>query len=260
MSKTVKEIRSEIARLDSLEALAQCEFHQDERIGVQKALLQRRKALIKLEEEQDKYRQMLKFEDEILQNNSTAQICGIDEVGRGPLAGPVVACAVILNADHEYIGLNDSKKLSAKKRAFYEKELKAKLLDYAFGIANVEEIDKNNIYKATQIAMCRAVNQLRYRPSNLLVDAMTLPIDINQDALVKGDSKSISIAAASILAKEYRDRLMKELDTKYPGYDFANNVGYGTKKHLEGIDKLGITPVHRKTFEPIKSIIANSQN
>ncbi|WP_208001641.1 ribonuclease HII [Macrococcus carouselicus] len=184
-------------------------------------------------------------------------ICGIDEVGRGPLAGPVVACAVILEEDHYYPGLTDSKKLSAKKRQSLEALLLERVRDYSIGVATVEEIDAINIYEASKRAMLRAVQGLTVKPTVLLIDAMTLNTGLIEEAIIKGDMRSVSIGAASILAKEYRDRLMAEYDQKYPGYDFKQNAGYGTKKHLEGLEAHGITPIHRRTFEPVKSIIRN---
>lgn len=191
-----------------------------------------------------------KYEDEI--------ICGIDEVGRGPLAGPVVACAVILEDNHYYAGLTDSKKLSKKRRQVLEADLISRIADYNIGIATVEEIDQYNIYEATKIAMKRAVSGLRIKPSVLLIDAMQLNTGLIEESIIKGDQKSVSISAASIIAKEYRDRLMESFDEQYPGYDFNHNAGYGTQKHLDGIKKHGITPIHRKTFEPIKSLLAES--
>lgn len=126
---------------------------------------------------------------------------------------------------------------------------------YAYGYASVEEIDEINIYEATKLAMHRAIEGLRIKPTHLLVDAMTLDIDIPQTSLIKGDAKSVSIAAASVLAKEHRDQYMRDLGRKYPGYSFENNVGYGTQQHLDGIKKYGILNEHRKTFEPIKSLV-----
>ncbi len=176
-------------------------------------------------------------------------ICGIDEVGRGPLAGPVLAGAVILPKDAQILYLNDSKKLSPKRR----EELYDEILDVAvatgIGRAEPERIDEINILNATYEAMRMAIDQLSVRPDVLLVDAVTIPdIDIPQVPIVKGDAKSVSIAAASILAKVTRDRMMVEYDRLYPGYDFASNKGYGTKAHIEALRKLGPCPIHRNTF------------
>lgn len=253
MGQSIKEIKALLQSIDSIEALDAHEWNQDTRKGVQQALLSRRKQLLKAQALIDKYETMSVYENEILSQDAQAVICGIDEVGRGPLAGPVVACAVILNAGHAYYGLDDSKKVSPAKRL----ELKAALeqqATYAYGLATPEEIDDLNIYQATQVAMMRAIEALPKQPTHLLIDAMELPLDIAQTSIIKGDAKSVSIAAASIMAKEYRDAYMRELSAEYPGYDFEHNVGYGTKAHLVGIDKLGVTPEHRKSFEPIKSL------
>ena len=258
MPQTIKEIKALLDTIDSIEALEQHELMSDTRKGVQQNIVRRRKQLLKDQETREHYQQMNKYENEILKDNPNALICGIDEVGRGPLAGPVVACAVILNKEHRFLGLNDSKKLSASKRKEMEHRLKNEALDYAFGIASVEEIDQLNIYQATKLAMMRAVTNLTNKPTHLLVDAMELDIDIPQQSLIKGDARSVSIAAASVLAKEHRDDYMRQLDAIYPGYGFDKNVGYGTKEHLKGIDQLGVIKEHRKTFEPIKSIVNNT--
>lgn len=255
MAKTIKEIKSIIDQIDSLEVLEQHECNNDDRKGVQKAITSRKKQLEKELTLIRNYEEMNLYENDILAQNSKAFICGIDEVGRGPLAGPVVACAVILNPGHRYLGLNDSKKVSAKNRAVLNQQLIDGVTDYAYGIATSAEIDGMNIYQATRLAMQRAIDQLKVQPTHLLIDAMTLDNEINQTSIIKGDAKSVSIAAASIMAKEYRDNYMKDIAKQYPGYDFENNVGYGTKAHLEGIAQNGVISEHRKTFEPIKSIL-----
>lgn len=183
-------------------------------------------------------------------------IAGIDEVGRGPLAGPVVAAAVILPPKFYLPGLDDSKKLSKKKREEYYDIIIKEAVSYSIGQAEVEEIDAFNIYECAKRAMIRAVNGLSVTPHHLLIDAMKLSCEIPQTSIIKGDAKSISIAAASIVAKVTRDRLMEALDQQYPMYGFKTNSGYGTKAHLEAIEAYGILPVHRKTFEPIRSKIA----
>ena len=176
-------------------------------------------------------------------------ICGIDEVGRGPFAGPVVAGAVILPKDHPILYLNDSKKLSEKKREeLYEVILKEAVAT-GIGMASPARIDEINILQATYEAMRMAVSNLSVQPDLLLNDAVTIPeIEIMQIPIIKGDAKSVSIAAASILAKVTRDRLMVEYEKVFPGYDFASNKGYGTKAHIEGLKKLGPTPIHRMSF------------
>lgn len=176
-------------------------------------------------------------------------ICGIDEVGRGPLAGPVVAGAVILPKDCEILYINDSKKLSEKKREALYDEIMEKAVAAGIGMASPARIDEINILQATYEAMRMAIEKLRVRPEVLLNDAVTIPkVDILQVPIIKGDEKSVSVAAASIIAKVTRDRLMAEYDRVIPGYDFASNKGYGTKAHIAGLRKLGASPIHRMTF------------
>ena len=255
MKITIKEAKAQLNKVTTLEALSNHALHLDERKGVKQAIRVRQRQLEKeLKLEQD-YQRMMKYEQEILQQQPDAIICGIDEVGRGPLAGPVVACAVILNANHHYLGLNDSKKVSAVNRAQLNQDLMANVRGYAYGIASAAEIDQLNIYRATQVAMQRAINQLQVRPTHLLIDAMSIDSTISQTAIIKGDAKSVSIAAASIMAKEYRDHLMRDYAQVYPYYGFDKNVGYGTKAHLAGLEQYGVTPIHRRTFEPVKSML-----
>ena len=176
-------------------------------------------------------------------------ICGIDEVGRGPLAGPVVAGAVILPADCEILYLNDSKKVSGKKREALYDEIMEKALAVGIGMVGPKRIDEINILQATYEAMRMAVGKLGIRPDVLLNDAVTIPeITIPQVPIVKGDEKSVSIAAASIVAKVTRDRLMVEYDEVIPGYDFAGNKGYGNTPHIAGLKELGASPIHRRSF------------
>ena len=176
-------------------------------------------------------------------------ICGIDEVGRGPFAGPVVAAAVILPKDNPILYLNDSKKLTEKKREALYDEIMEKAVAVGIGMASPQRIDEINILQATYEAMREAVSKLTVKPDILLNDAVTIPgLDIKQVPIIKGDAKSVSIAAASIIAKVTRDRLMVEYDEVLPGYDFASNKGYGTKAHIEGLQKYGPTPIHRMTF------------
>lgn len=255
MKITIKEAKAQLNKVTTLEALSNHALHLDERKGIKQAIRVRQRQLEKeLKLEQD-YQRMMKYEQEILQQQPDAIICGIDEVGRGPLAGPVVACAVILNANHHYLGLNDSKKVSAVNRAQLNQDLMANVRGYAYGIASAAEIDQLNIYRATQVAMQRAINQLQVRPTHLLIDAMSIDSTISQTAIIKGDAKSVSIAAASIMAKEYRDHLMRDYAQVYPYYGFDKNVGYGTKAHLAGLKQYGVTPIHRRTFEPVKSML-----
>lgn len=188
------------------------------------------------------------FEKQAL-NQGYKKVCGIDEAGRGPLAGPVFAAAVILPEDCEIEGLDDSKKLSEKKRDILFDIIKEKAESYSVAMADVEEIESMNILQATFLAMRRAVDLLEVKPDIALIDGNQKPgLEIAQRTLVKGDSRSPSIAAASILAKVSRDRYMLEIDKMYPQYEFSRHKGYGTKLHYELIEKYGISPVHRRSF------------
>ena len=199
-----------------------------------------------LEKEIARIKAMSIFEEEY---KDYPYICGIDEVGRGPLAGPVVAGAVILPKDDMILYLNDSKKLSEKKREMLYDEIMNRAVATGIGMASPARIDEINILQATYEAMRMAIDNLKVRPDILLNDAVTIPqVDILQVPIIKGDAKSISIAAASIIAKVTRDRLMVEYDKVLPGYDFASNKGYGTKAHIAGLKELGPTPIHRRSF------------
>ena len=205
-----------------------------------------RKQKEKLEKEIARIKQMSVYEEEY---SMCQYICGIDEVGRGPLAGPIVAGAVILPKDEPILYLNDSKKLSEKKREALYDEIMEKALATGIGIVSPARIDEINILQATYEAMRQAIANLKVRPDLLLNDAVTIPeVDIPQVPIIKGDAKSVSIAAASIIAKVTRDRLMVEYDEVLPGYDFASNKGYGTKAHIAGLKELGPSPIHRATF------------
>ena len=198
-----------------------------------------------------------KYEKE-LRNTGITLIGGVDEVGRGPLVGPVVAACCILPENFNLDGLTDSKKLSEKKREYFFEEIKKQAISYGIGIVSCERIDEINIYEATKEAMIMAINNCKIKPDYVLTDAMKLDIDIPITPIIKGDLKSISISAASVLAKVTRDRMMFELDKEYPMYDFKNNVGYPTKKHLEAIEKYGIINKHRKSYAPVKNYLENS--
>ena len=178
-------------------------------------------------------------------------IGGIDEVGRGPLVGPVVAACCILPLNYKLDGLTDSKKLSEKKREQFYDILISDAISYGIGIIDEKKIDEVNIYEATKLAMGEAIKKCKIKPEHVLIDAMKLDIDIPSTSIIKGDAKSLSIAAASVIAKVTRDRMLIELDKKYPMYDFKNNKGYPTKKHLEAIDKYGIIDEHRRSYAPV---------
>ena len=200
----------------------------------------------KLEKELARLEAMREYEDTY---DACAYICGIDEAGRGPLAGPVVAAAAVLPKDCQIFYLNDSKKLSEKKRDLLFDEIKEKAVAYGIGIVSPQVIDETNILQATYEAMRQAISQLNVIPEILLNDAVTIPgVDIMQVPIVKGDAKSVSIAAASILAKVTRDRMMMEYDQIYPEYGFAKHKGYGTAAHIAALKEYGPCPIHRRTF------------
>lgn len=184
-------------------------------------------------------------------------VAGVDEAGRGPIAGPVCAAAVILDPARPIEGLNDSKKLTARKREMLEPLIKERAKAWSIAWGTVEEIDEINILQSTMRTMRRAVNGLKLKPDAILIDGNRVPENLPApaEAVVKGDAKVEAIAAASILAKTARDRLMAVLDVQYPGYGFARHAGYGTAAHLDAIRRLGVAPCHRRTFEPIKSIV-----
>jgi len=184
------------------------------------------------------------------------RIAGVDEVGRGPLCGPVTAAAVILNPDDIPEGLNDSKKMTAKKRDALYDEILAKA-DCCIAHATVQEIDEINILRASHLAMTRAIAGLTKAPDHILIDGNMIPkgLTTSAQAVVKGDGRSLSIAAASIIAKVARDRIMGDLAIEFPGYGWEKNAGYGTKQHLEALRALGVTPHHRRSFKPIHNIL-----
>lgn len=195
--------------------------------------------------------------NDLLMMDSGDLIAGVDEAGRGPLAGPVVAAAVILDPDNPIEGLRDSKKLTEKRREELAPLIKERALAWCVADASVEEIEELNILQATMLAMTRAVNGLKVHPQLVLVDGNRLPhLDYPCNAIVKGDDKVPAISAASILAKTTRDHYMVEMEARYPGYGFAQHKGYGVAAHIAAIEKLGITPIHRKTFEPIASMLS----
>ena len=252
MSKSIAQIKAEFENAQETEWSSLCEkYGTDERSGVRNIILKYQKKEQSLQKERERLAQMRKYEE---QYKEYRFICGIDEAGRGPLAGPVVAGAVILPADCEILYLNDSKKLSAAKREQLYDEIMEKAIAVGVGMASPARIDEINILQATYEAMRTAVSELGVKPDILLNDAVTIPgIEIRQVPIIKGDAKSVSIAAASIIAKVTRDRLMIQYEEVLPGYGFAKHKGYGSKEHIEAIRKLGSTPIHRRTF--IKNFI-----
>ena len=221
-------------------------FESDERSGVRQLVQRAQKRLDALEKERERLMAMHQYEE---QYKDCQAICGIDEAGRGPLAGPVVAAAVILPKDCEILYLNDSKQLSAKKRELLYDEIMEKAVSIGVGYATPQRIDEINILQATYEAMRQAVNKLSVCPDILLNDAVRIPgLFLQQVPIVKGDAKSVSIAAASIIAKVTRDRLMMEYDKAMPQYHFAANKGYGSAEHIEALAVYGASPIHRRSF------------
>ena len=250
---TIKEIKEQLAKIQRLDDPLLTELEQDSRSGVIQAIAKRKKELQKQVDEDLRLEKMLAYEKE-LYTQGIQLIAGVDEVGRGPLAGPVVAAAVILPKACKIPGLNDSKKIpKSKHKEIYEAVLQ-NAIAIGIGVKDNHVIDQVNIYEATKLAMMEAIGQLEPQPQHLLIDAMKLDLPISQTSIIKGDANSLSIAAASIVAKVTRDQMMEEFDKEYPGYDFAKNAGYGTTNHLAGLHRLGVTPIHRRSFEPVKSM------
>ena len=250
---TIKEVKERLAMIDELDHPLFEELILDGRAGVQAAISKRKRELQKQVDEDLRLEKMLAYEKELYAQGIDL-IAGVDEVGRGPLAGPVVAAAVILPKACKIPGLNDSKKIpKSKHKAIYEAVLQ-NAIAIGIGIKDNHVIDQVNIYEATKLAMMEAIGQLEPQPQHLLIDAMKLDLPISQTSIIKGDANSLSIAAASIVAKVTRDQMMEEFDCEYPGYDFTQNAGYGTANHLAGLHKLGVTPIHRRSFEPVKSM------
>ena len=255
--KTIAKIRQEYqaAELQMLPEFI-CMYKNDARAGVRKLAEQAEKKLRQLEKERARTYEMGVYERQYAQY---ASICGIDEAGRGPLAGPVVAGAVILPKDCEILYLNDSKQLSAKMREELYEKIMGQAAAAGIGFVSAERIDYINILLATYEAMRQAINNLGIIPDILLNDAVTIPdVTIRQVPIVKGDAKSRSIAAASILAKVTRDHMMEEYDRVYPEYGFAAHKGYGTREHMDAVRRLGPCEIHRRTF--LKSLTADCAN
>lgn len=251
---SLKEIKDKLEQSTGSEAWI-IELEQDERIGARKLWTswKRKQQLLLLERQSHEEKVVF---DRSYCSHTNDLVAGVDEAGRGPLAGPVVTAAVILqNNTESLIGLDDSKQLSRKKRNELAECIKRNAIAYFIHFQSVEKIDQLNIYEATKQSMTEAVLSLETRPNVVLVDAMNLPIDIETHSIVKGDAQSLAIAAASILAKTARDEYMDQLHEQFPMYLFNKHAGYGTKLHIEMIEQYGPTPHHRKTFEPIKSIL-----
>lgn len=247
MEQKIREIQEifQAAQISELPSLIQT-YEQDGRSGVRTVVERAKKQIAAYEAERRRTEQMKRFEREY---EALGYVCGIDEVGRGPLAGPVVAGAVILPKDCGILYINDSKQLTGKKREALYEQIMEQAVSVGIGYVSPERIDEINILQATYEAMREAIGQLAVEPAVLLNDAVTIPqVKIRQVPIIKGDAKSISIAAASIVAKVVRDRLMVQYDTVFPGYGFASNKGYGAPEHIEALRKLGPVPIHRKSF------------
>lgn len=245
--KSISMIKEEFKNLTPEQIPAQIALYQeDERKGVQNFLLSQQKKVDKYYQEIERIENLCQYEKEYSQYDF---ICGIDEVGRGPLAGPVVAGAVVLPKGSRILYINDSKKLSAKKREELFDIIKEEAVSVGIGMASPERIDEINILQATYEAMRQAISMLEPQPTLLLNDAVNIPgVPMKQVSIIKGDAKSISIGAASIIAKVTRDAMMVEYDKIYPEYDFASNKGYGSAKHIEALKKYRPCPIHRKSF------------
>ena len=251
---TISQIKEILSSIHTIEDPMFQQLSLDMRKGVQIALKSCQKRIEKEQKRAEHFIEMQYYERLAYQEGASF-IAGVDEVGRGPLAGPVVAAAVILPKNIEDLGFDDSKKLSASKRVEIYQLIQEKAIAIGIGIVDADIIDQVNIYQASRLAMQQAVSELKIQPDYLLIDAMKIDVNTPQIGIIKGDAKSISIAAASIVAKQVRDQMMQEFDELYPGYDFSNNAGYGTPKHLEGLKSKGICPIHRKTFAPIKDYL-----
>ncbi|HVZ81736.1 MAG TPA: ribonuclease HII [bacterium] len=259
MAPRLQAIEAEALQKPSLqEALdfVRLQLGPEDSAGAKRLLEKFERKAAKEEKEKDRLKTLLRYETEARQKG-WVRVAGVDEAGRGPLAGPVVAAAVILDPDLPLAGVNDSKKLTPEKRESLFPIIQDKSLAYGIGMASVEEIDSLNIYKAARLAMERAVEAIAPPPDMLLTDAMPLPkFQVPQKPLVHGDALSLSIAAASILAKVTRDRMMAELHDRYPHYGFGNHMGYGTAEHLQALEEHGPCPEHRLTFGPVLNSLA----
>lgn len=252
--RTIKEITAYLRTLEVKNETYE-QLTKDTRIGVQKAIGQWEKRYEKRQQVKQEHEEKVQF-DKQFTTIENALIAGVDEVGRGPLAGPVVTAAVILGENTDALcGLNDSKTISIEKRQQFTALIKEHAIAYEIHIQPAEKVDALNIYQATRMSMEQAVMQLKVAPDFVIVDAMNLSIPYPTESVVKADEQSLSVAAASILAKTTRDDFMVQLHKEYPYYQFDKNAGYGTAAHLAGLEAYGICPEHRKTFEPIKTMI-----
>lgn len=256
MKRSIKEVAELLQSNIEISEELLYEIKKDERKGIQKQYTKWLTYKDKQNQLRSQFKEMSKYEQN-LRENGTSYIAGIDEVGRGPLAGPVVAAAVILPEDFLLLGLRDSKKVTKINREDFYQKIYAKAISIGIGFVDSTEIDRINIYQATKLAMEKAIKELAVVPEHLLIDAMQLPLPINQSSIIKGDNKSISIAASSIIAKVTRDRYMEQLAERFPHYGFERHMGYGTREHLLAIQEHGICGEHRKSFAPVREAITN---
>lgn len=247
---TIKEIQLRLKAVKTSSDPFLQSLGSDSRKGVENAVKRTLKRLERLKQSQAAFEHRFLYE-KALWKSGNQYVAGIDEVGRGPLAGPVVACAVILDSSFDLLGVTDSKMLTRHEREQLYLRIVDEAVEVSIGVRSAQEIDRVNVLEADKEAMIDAVNALRNRPSHLIIDAVNLNSPIPQTTLIKADRKSISVAAASIVAKEYRDHLMADYDRLYPQYGFAQNMGYGTKQHLQGLVQNGPCPIHRRTFAPV---------
>lgn len=249
--KSIKEIKVQFLTGDINPEFIN-ELKKDERKGIQQLITTYERKKLKEELLMQDFLKMSYYENESYKQGKY-YIAGIDEAGRGPLAGPVVAAAVILPQNFNLLGLTDSKQLNEKQRNEFYNIIIEEAVDYHVSIVSNQEIDRINIFEATKQAMYTAIQQLNTQPDHILIDAVKLEqLSSTSEVLIKGDQKSITIAAASVLAKVTRDRLMYDIHRKYPMYDFNSNMGYGTEKHMKMLTQHGVTPYHRKTFSPVR--------
>ncbi|MDO6449657.1 ribonuclease HII [Oceanobacillus profundus] len=253
--QSITVIRQQIKNNEVTDEMIQ-ELKADERKGVQQLLKSYEKQKAKEKQLADQFVEMSHYE-QVAYSKGCQYIAGVDEAGRGPLAGPVVAAAVILPVDFTLYGLNDSKQLNQATRDYFFTKIREQAVSYGVAIIDNRTIDEMNIFEATKLAMRQAINQLKPSPDHVLIDAVELrDLPYSTESLIKGDAKSISIAAASILAKVTRDNLMREMHEEYPDYNFMSNMGYGTKHHLEKLREIGASPYHRRSYAPVRNSIS----
>jgi ribonuclease HII len=258
MQGTIAEIKKWLEKKERLSPQELAELQNDSRAGVQKLAAQYIKKQERRKKEEERLEKMWYYEKKYRQQGIRL-IAGVDEAGRGPLAGPVVAAAVILPESFPVEGLNDSKQMTPQNRQRLKERIESEAIAVGVGMADELYIDRHNILQATYHAMRKAIEQLPVKPDMVLADAVTIPdLGIPQQAIIKGDAKSHSIAAASVIAKTVRDEWMMQMAEKYPHYGFDHHMGYGTPEHLKALEEFGPSPIHRKSFAPVRSRLKNT--